>query len=357
LNIGNPLMKFERLMSAIALSILQACGGGSDVDGKLAVLASYPSSDLSVTEKSTVGFSISGLEGNKATCEFDSILNSRFENVYSPTTGALTGVNTIGTVPNGFSINKDTCAITVDSTTPGTYSVKVGVNIPGYYSAQGGGGLSSLVVPFSVKVNGPQLVSSMPQQTFTWADQVSINLAPTLQLSGIPLLPTDTLEYVGSIAGIAISTQGLATGQIKAASAQSGSVSVKITRGGRVFFSSPVYPVVNVITPALSIPNQVVTSSAPLLPVLSGIQASDALTFSAGLSYKQPCAKPTYTTADSTYFSPIDFSSTHPFSVDQNTGAIRSNGKVGKFCVPLAVRTNRKGLSEVFETFSIVEFR
>jgi hypothetical protein len=338
LKIRNPLMKFQHLMGAIALSSLQACGGGSDINGKLSVLASYPTSDLSVTEKSTVGLIISGLEGNKATCEFDPTLNLKFEPVYSPTTGALTGANSISTVPSVFSINRDTCAITVDSTTPGTYSVKVGVNIPGYYSAQGSGGVSSLVVPFSVTVNGPQLVSNIPQQTFTWADQINLNVAPNLKLSGTPLQPTDTLEYVGSIAGVSVSTQGVVTGQIKTASAQSGSVSARITRGGRVFFSSPVYPVVNVITPALSIPNQVVTSSAPLLPVLSGTQATDAITFSAGLSYKQPCAKPTYTTADSTYFSQIDLSSTHPFSVDQNTGVIRSNGKVGKFCVPLAMR-------------------
>jgi hypothetical protein len=75
------------------LASLGACGGGSDLNGKLSVSVSYPSTTGTVRQKSSVGINLSGLEGNKATCNFDTVLNTKYENIYSNNSPIPTGVN------------------------------------------------------------------------------------------------------------------------------------------------------------------------------------------------------------------------------------------------------------------------
>jgi hypothetical protein len=113
-------MRLIHLFGLSTLVSLGACGGGSDLNGKLSVSASYPPTVGTVTQKSNVGINLSGLEGNKATCNFGPALNTRYENIYSNNSPIPTGVTAVSTLPSGFSIDRNTCMVTVDINQPGT---------------------------------------------------------------------------------------------------------------------------------------------------------------------------------------------------------------------------------------------
>jgi hypothetical protein len=161
------------------------------------VSASYPSTVGTVTQKSSAGINLSGLEGNKATCNFDTVLNTRYENIYSNNSAIPTGVNAVNTLPSSFSIDRNTCLVTVDINQPGTYSAYVGIDIPGYYATSGSSGLSALTVPFSITIDGPLLTLSLPVNTYTWGESISKNLCTDLKLTRISLASSDVVEYVG----------------------------------------------------------------------------------------------------------------------------------------------------------------
>jgi hypothetical protein len=285
------------------------------------------------------------------------VLNTRYENIYSNNSPIPTGVNAVNVLPSGFSIDRNTCVVTVDINQPGTYSAYVGIDIPGYYSTSGSSGLSALTVPFSITIDGPLLTLSLSVNTYTWGESISKNLSTDLKLTGISLASSDVVEYVGTYAGLPVSAQGLVSGVAKEATPQSASISAKITRNGRVFYSSKAIQTLSMFTPAVTIPDQIIASGASLLPQSNGLLPSDIVSYSAGYAYSAPCDKPKRNNTDNSYLSLTTFASTAPFSVNASTGAIKGNGTAGKYCVPLVMTVTRNGILGTFEAYKTLEFR
>jgi hypothetical protein len=308
-----------RILYVACVSILATgCGGGVDGPSTLSPSLYYPDSVASVWEKSTVAAKISGLEGQKATCYWDSA------KVQGP--------------PGGITIDAGTCNVNVDAAIPGIYNIYVRMDVKGY---SGSGSTSFKIDALGPKLSYKALDSVLPSEQIQWLRSITPDAGKPI-LGDYTAVAGDIVTYKNSgnfPVGVSMDSNGNLTGMpTNSGGYHESKIRAEIQRGNRVV---TVYSwrqgAVQVGSPDISFTDfvaKVTEPSSKALPITRGLLPTDSYYYEKYAGVWLNCPQ--------TNSAPVKYGDDG--IVDPTTGATRPLATAaGSYCVTVALVVNRDG--------------
>jgi hypothetical protein len=336
----------------VTLSILNGCGSGGS-EQSLNVGFGYQNAVGSVFEKSSIQPTITGLNGREFSCSWDTVGNTNYSSVLTPGVNQPFSSSAVSKTPLGFTIDSKSCVITVDSKQPGVHDLVIRISVPGYAALNTVGG-SGFAAAVTVSVTGPSLTAAVGSKVLKWAQPVGDTFVNSIKVDGYAPVPGDQFQFISQSLPEGLGydpSTGKTNGVLKGSVGGKASFVANVTRNGRQILSTPIEIPYSVEAPLLTMPIQkTVASGLPALPKLTGVQVGDSVAFSM-LAYHNRDCTPTQVGTEVFETTPS------AFAVDENTGAISSTGKIGKFCIGVQARVVRNGVNGFFTAYDFFDFK
>jgi hypothetical protein len=313
-------LKGPRTFSVIFLSVLPAaCGGGSE--GKngpetLSPALTYPATVNVPWEKFVIPATVSGTSGQKQTCSVGA----------SP-------------LPEGVSLDPNSCDLTVDGGSPGPMSVAITLSVAGYSGSIG--------KYYDIEIDGPTLkydaihnngaFDAIPWLKPLAADRGMPKLAKYTAVTGDVL----TYKVYGKLpTGIYLdSVTGQLSGAAEDAIANNGYLYAELSRAGKSI-KLRTNPFLTPTTPWAAYSGKVVTSADTLaraIPTIYRKDIADSYLFDVPKTFPSNSSKCNgFLTAKQLAVNEV--------LLEPITGAVRPVTNVpGKYCITLNMTTTRQG--------------